>query len=166
MLRRLAYGLPAGLCLVLVPPAWAGDAFHRHDRIVAPWDGARLEYEVHPRPRRGNGVLPYAELHGPHGVRPIPFIDERAHRPSGGSTVSFPRPTIGGVRLDWCAAPHHGCGAYTAQVFCATKGFRRAVQAVQEIGTGHYAATMQLESGLVCHGPRCTGFQRIVCTRE
>jgi hypothetical protein len=166
MSRLVAYGLAAAVIIACMPPAAAGDPFHRHDRVVLPWDGARLEYEVHPRLRHGNGVLPYSQLHGPHGVRPIPFIDERAHRPSGLSTVNFPRPTIQGVRLDWCAASHHGCGAYTAQVFCATKGFRRAVQAVQERGTGHYAATVQIESGHLCHGPRCTGFQRIVCTRE
>jgi hypothetical protein len=166
MTRPVARGLAAALVVLSAVPTLAGDPFHHHDRVVLPWDGARLEYEVHPRPRHGNGVLPYAQLHGPHGPRPVPFIDERAHRPAGASTVSFPRPTLGGVRLDWCAAPRHGCGAYTAQVFCASKGFRRAVQAVQERGAGTYAATVQIESGLTCHGPACTGFQRITCTRD
>lgn len=113
-----------------------------------------------------DGIRPNALLDGPRGLREIPAIDRVATRPIGVSVRQFPRPVVHGARLDWCLAPGHACGPAAAQAFCEMKGFSRVVQAVEEREVGRYAATLQLSSGLACAGKACTGFARIVCTRQ
>jgi hypothetical protein len=116
--------------------------------------------------RSDDGVLPRALLYGQDGPTEIPTADDRAHRPQGGRTVAFSRPTWNGMRLDWCVQPRAGCGPWAAQSFCEAHGFRRVVQAVQEAEVGRYAHTSQIGTGLACAGSGCHGFARIVCTRE
>lgn len=127
--------------------------------------GPDIPYETRSR-TSPDGILPRGLLYGPRGPEETPAVDQRAHRRVGQGTVAFARPTINGMRLDWCLHPRVGCGPAAAHAFCTVKGFQRVVQLVGEREVGRYAPTTQIASGLSCSGRDCNGFSRIVCSRE
>lgn len=86
------------------------------------------------------------------------------------SSVSLPmfifdKPTLdvagsGMRRLDWCRVSSSQCGRAAADMFCATKRFRRASRFEAE---GNVGETVTIESGELCSGPACVGFASIRC---
>jgi len=168
MSRRLGPFAVAVLVSLLAPASPSGATAPGEPHFGwphhGPFDGV---LNRNPPPRTGgNGVLPYAIIHGPHGPTQIPYVDSGAHRTIGQSTRRFARPTWQGARLAWCAGPGGACGPVVAQSFCTSNGYRRVVQAVMEPHVGAYASTRTIGQGLACAGPDCHGFLRIVCTRD
>jgi len=77
----------------------------------------------------------------------------------------FDKPTLdvagsGARRLDWCRVSSNQCGRAAADMFCATKRFRRASRFEAE---GNVGETVTIESGEPCSGPACVGFATIRC---
>jgi len=74
---------------------------------------------------------------------------------------AFRIPRIEGVHLHWCLSLKENCGRPVADKFCHKKGFGKATAFKRFIKVGR---TKLLESGKICDGSKCDGFQFIKCT--
>ncbi|WP_457941080.1 hypothetical protein [Mesorhizobium sp. 10J20-29] len=79
---------------------------------------------------------------------------------------TFAAPEVRGVRLDWCKHWGRECGGPAANLFCAEKGFSRAVRFLPDPSLGsRNIATVVYGDGRICEGPACTGFRAITCMK-
>lgn len=74
----------------------------------------------------------------------------------------FKNPVWESKRLDVCLQWATNCGKPAADAFCKAKGFSEALHADPDFQPGN-SSTKVISSGRVCEGPRCRGFQQIVC---
>lgn len=74
----------------------------------------------------------------------------------------FVNPSIDGYRLDNCRQWASDCGKPAADAFCARSGFSSSMQHVVD-PEGGYSKTKVIDSGQICEGGGCRGFQQIIC---
>lgn len=74
----------------------------------------------------------------------------------------FANPVWGKRRLDWCLRWGTECGTPAADAFCRAQGFVAALHALPDEAPGN-SSTRVIGDGRLCDGPRCRGFQQIIC---
>jgi hypothetical protein len=84
---------------------------------------------------------------------------------NGVTSRTYTQPKLGGLRLDWCLTPGHGCGAPAATAFCQSHSLRRAVAFTKASNIGSFTRTRSIGSGTICKSPDCDGFAAITCVR-
>jgi hypothetical protein len=77
------------------------------------------------------------------------------HRQGG----HFPRPTVDGIRVDWCATWSTDCGQAGADQFCRAQGYRRAAQ----WGWEHAERTWVMGSRQHCNSSACGALRDVIC---
>lgn len=82
----------------------------------------------------------------------------------GGGGVTYNKPKIGGLRLDWCRVWANECGQPAANAFCQSEGHANATSFSKASNIGAFAKTLVIGSGQVCDQPDCDGFAWIKCS--
>lgn len=80
-----------------------------------------------------------------------------------GGAVTYNKPKIGGLRLDWCRVWANECGQPAAKAFCQSEGYAKAKSFAKASNIGAFAKTRVIGSGQVCDQPGCDGFAWIKC---
>jgi hypothetical protein len=75
---------------------------------------------------------------------------------------TFHRPTISGVRLDWCYHWAQECGQPAADAFCRQEGYDRATKFAQ---VPDVPPTYVLGDQRTCNAPGCDAIGDITCIR-
>jgi hypothetical protein len=81
------------------------------------------------------------------------------------TTVTFPKPMQGDLRLDVCQSWSKDCGEAAATAWCKTKGFSRAAEFLQENVGKEGIATRLIGENKVCTEKFCTSFAYITCEK-
>jgi hypothetical protein len=81
-------------------------------------------------------------------------------------TRSFRLPSFEGYRLDYCKASGRECGERVATAWCVAQGYEYSSDWAIERDLGSLQPTISIDSGEVCRGDQCDGFNRITCSRE
>lgn len=76
------------------------------------------------------------------------------------SGTRYDRPTINGVRVDWCLDYATDCGDKAADRFCQSKGHARSLKWETEDGGGR---TIIISDSEICRGGHCTAFKYVIC---
>jgi len=82
----------------------------------------------------------------------------------GSGAVTYNKPKIGGLRLDWCRVWANECGQPAANAFCQSEGYSGATSFTKASNIGAFAKTRVIGSGQVCDQPGCDGFAKIRCS--
>ena len=72
----------------------------------------------------------------------------------------FSRPTVQGVRVDWCLVWGNECGQPAADAFCRSRGFARAREFSQVVDV---PPTVVIGSGQRCNDPVCDAIGNVTC---
>ena len=76
---------------------------------------------------------------------------------------SFPNPSIGGYRVDWCREWATACGQPAATAFCRAKGYTQASAFTPANDIGVATPTRVMGTGQICNEAFCDGFSSITC---
>jgi hypothetical protein len=81
----------------------------------------------------------------------------------GQAQQTFARPTINGIRVDWCRVWGAECGQPAADEFCRRNGFHRATgfSMLEDV-----PPTVVITSGQRCDAPQCDALNNVTCIRE
>jgi len=81
-------------------------------------------------------------------------------------TRSFQLPSFEGYRFDYCKASGRECGERVATAWCVGQGYEYSSDWAIERDLGSLQPTISIDSGEVCRGDQCDGFNKITCSRE
>ncbi len=87
---------------------------------------------------------------------------EPDHGDSSGNGVTFDDPMVDGVPMDNCLKWGGPCGQATADAYCKTRGYFRAVDYTV---VGNKPPTMPLNDRRICEQSFCGPMTQVVCTR-
>jgi hypothetical protein len=83
------------------------------------------------------------------------------------SSNTFVKPSVKGVRVDWCRTWAKDCGGPAASLFCREMGFSEASKWSIDRNIGAQGvSTLVLGDGKICQEPNCSAFGVIVCATD